>query len=212
HTLFDAIRDCLRPDLVVRVRGLDGGDPQRSAGALRLLAARREDRGYLLTQLPGRTVLHAAGFTVTQCDPLRLADMIAEALPAAEPGNLGRVVLPPDLSTEVGVAQARQVSATDDTLRLWDSGDEPGDLAGRRLLDIVPGRQGSIEVAQGMSRFGPRGRTVRQLRWRDLADDGRYLIRDGAPRTATGVDRRGLIDAINEEIITVVRAIKDERV
>lgn len=150
---------------------------------------------------------------MARCDPLRLADMITDALPGAEPGVAGTVILPPDLSTKTGVAESRYVPAdvAAGAPQLWDSYDEPEDAAGRRLLEVVPQRVGSVEVAQGVSRFGPRGRTKRSLRWRDLGDDGRYVIRDGTPRTAVGVDRRGLIEAINAEIITVVRAIKDER-
>ncbi|MBF6272395.1 MULTISPECIES: ESX secretion-associated protein EspG [Nocardia] len=214
HTLFDAVRDCTRPDLAVLVTGFDGHDPHRGEGAVRLLAARREDRGYLLTQLPGRTLLHAGGFTMVQCDPLRLADMVADALPQVEAGGSGHILLPPDPESAAGVTEAHYVSADSagGAPQLWDSYDEPDDAAGQRFLDIVPERSGSIEIAQGVSRFGPRGRTVRQLDWRDLSGDGRYVIQAGPPRTAAGVDRQGLIAAINAEIITVVRAIKDERV
>lgn len=214
QVLFDAVRDCLQPDIAVLVWAFDGRDPQRGAGALRLLAARREGRGYLLTQQPGRTLLHAGGFTMVQCDPLRLADLIAEALPVAEPGRASHLILPPDPSTRAGSVESRYVAAgaAPGAPQLWDSYDEPAEAAGGRFLELVPERVGVIEVVQGVSRFGPRGRTVRRLNWRDLTDDGRYVIRDGTPRTAVGVDRQGLIDAVNAEIITVVRAIKDERI
>lgn len=214
RTLFDAVRECAQPDIAVLVRGFDGHDPHRGEGAVRLLAARREDRGYLLTQLPGRTLLHAGGFTMVECDPLRLADLIADALPAAEPGGNGHIVLPPDPESKAGAAEAGYVSVASagGAAQLWDSYDEPGDTSGQRFLGIVPERSGSIEIAQGISRFGPRGRTVRHLGWRDLPSDGRYVVHPGPARAAVGVDRQRLIEAINAEIITVVRAIRDERV
>ncbi|WP_227984300.1 ESX secretion-associated protein EspG [Nocardia spumae] len=214
RTLFAAVRDCTQPDIAVPVWGFDGHDPHRGAGVVRMLAARREDRGYLLTQLPGRTLLHAGGFTMAQCDPLRLADAIAEALPPVDTGGSGHIVLPPDPESKTGALEAHYVSAATagGAPQLWDSYDEPEFAAGQRFLDIVPERSGTIEIAQGFSRFGPRGRTIRRLSWRDIPSGGRYVIQPGPPRAAVGVDRQGLIAAINAEIITVVRAIKDERV
>ncbi|AHH15737.1 EspG family protein [Nocardia nova SH22a] len=213
HTLFDAVREVTQPDIAVLAWGFDGHDPHRGEGAVRILAARREDRGYLLTQLPGRTLLHAGGFTMVQCDPLRLADMIADALPEVESGDSGHIVLPPDQESKAGVLEAHYVSvaSASSAPQLWDSYDEPEVASGQRFLDIVPERSGTIEIAQGISRFGPRGRTIRHLSWRDHPGDGRYVIQAGPPRAAVGVDRKGLIAAINAEIITVVRAIKDER-
>ncbi|MEU4342430.1 hypothetical protein AB0H00_14360 [Nocardia sp. NPDC023852] len=40
-----------------------------------------------------------------------------------------------------------------------------------------------IGIEQGRLRFGPRGITRRALAWRDLADDGRYVITRGTPRS-----------------------------
>ncbi len=214
RTLFDAVRDCTQPDIAVLAWGFDGRDPHRGDGVVRMLAARREDRGYLLTQLPGRTLLHAGGFTMVECDPLRLADLIADALPPVDPGASDHIVLPPDPDSKAGVLAAHYVSTAtaSGAPQLWDSYEEAELTSGQRFLDIVPERSGTIEIAQGISRFGPRGRTIRHLRWRDLPSDGRYVIQEGPPRAAVGADRQGLIAAINAEIITVVRAIKDERV
>ncbi|WP_405179633.1 ESX secretion-associated protein EspG [Nocardia sp. NBC_01377] len=192
-----ALEDIARPDIAIRVHGADPSDP---AAGIRLLAVRREVRGYLLTQLPGRTVDHSAGFTITECDALRLADMVVDALPEVGAGSFESLALP---------------SAVDDfeaPAQLWDSFDETPDARARRFLHTVPERIGIIEIAQGISRFGPKGRIIRWLQWRDLPDDGRHVVTVGPSATATAVDRAGLIAAINAELVTVVRAIKDERV
>ncbi|WP_040794554.1 ESX secretion-associated protein EspG [Nocardia higoensis] len=200
-----ALEDVARPDIAIRVRGFDGADPSNPTASIRLLAARRESRGYLLTQLPGRTIDHSAGFTVAEGEAVRLADMVADALPDAPAGDYEPFTLP----SGPGSGPADEFEAP---TRLWDSYDEPPDARGRKFLSTVPERIGVIEIAQGMSRFGPKGRVVRLLHWRDLPGDGRHVITAGPPVTAAGVDRQRLIAAINAELVTVVRAIRDERV
>ncbi|MGW4367572.1 ESX secretion-associated protein EspG [Nocardia takedensis] len=199
--LDEALRDIARPDIAIRVLGVSGTTPDDPAGALRLLATRRESRGHLLTQLPGRTLEHSGGFTIVECDALRLADVVADALPECPAGQ------GPPLSLS---APAEPDEESD--VRLWDSHDEPVDARANAFLNVGPERAGVIEIAQGISRFGPRGRTVRHLHWRDHPDDGRYVITPGQPALARGADRAGLVAAINTELVAVVRAIKDERV
>lgn len=199
-----ALADIARPDIVLRVRGVDGHDPANPAASIRLLAARRESRGYLLTQLPGRTVDHSAGFTLTECDAVRLADLVADALPAAAAGRGGAFTLPDEGASDP--ADEWEV-----TSRLWDGYDETPEVRARRFVNTTPERVGVIEIAQGISRFGPKGRSVRWLQWRDLPGDGRHVVTAGPPVTVAAADRQGVIAAINTELITVVRAIKDER-
>ncbi|WP_019926178.1 ESX secretion-associated protein EspG [Nocardia sp. BMG111209] len=204
--VHEVLRDVARPDIAIAVRGMDGVEPTNPAASVRLLATRRADRGYLLTQLPGRTVDHAAGFTVTECDPLRLADVIADALPEQPAGRSGPFTVVPSQGPDAmdhGYGRSG----------LWDSAaaEHSGAASAERLLRIVPDRVGLVEIAQGITSFGPRGRTVRRLEWRDLPDDGRYVVSPGPPVTVTGADRRGLIAAINAETAVVVRAIRDEK-
>ncbi|MBO0853857.1 MAG: ESX secretion-associated protein EspG [Nocardia sp.] len=209
--LAEALADCKQPDISIMVRGFGGSDGRDPAEAVFLRAIRREDRGYLLTQLPGRTIIHSGGYTIAECPAVRLAEVIADAMPAVPKGTWGRITLPPDPKSP---SEATEYEPRDSVggAQLWDSYEEPVEATGRRLLSITPDRSGEIEIAQGVSRFGPRGRTVRRLGWRDLPDDGRYVIAPGPPPVAIGVDDAGLIDAVNAEIIAVVRAIKDERV
>ncbi|WP_328409261.1 ESX secretion-associated protein EspG [Nocardia sp. NBC_00403] len=196
--------DIARPDLSVLVRGIDGKNPDNPEGSIRMIAARREDRGYLLTQLPGRTVHHSEGFTITECDVLRLADVVVAALPKAPAGKQNRVTLrvPPDHD---GMDHGYGESG------LWDSHEDTDDAHSQRFLTTVPATVGGIEVCQGISRFGPRGRVARYLEWRDLPDDGRYVITQDTPPIAIPVDAKQLTAQINAEITFVVRAIRDDR-
>ncbi|QIS09183.1 ESX secretion-associated protein EspG [Nocardia arthritidis] len=195
------LQDIARPDLTVLVRALDGRDRRDPAGSIRMLAARREERGYLVTQLPGRTVDHSGGFTVTECHALDLAATVVAALPDVPPGRQGRVTLPGhDDGMDHSFEMARWRDTFDDT-----------EERGRNFLRAPAPTIGRIEIRQGVSRFGPRGRTIRVLFWRDLLDDGRYAIVPANPPVAAPANARALIDMLDTEISTIVRAIEDEQ-
>ncbi|MCP2320102.1 EspG family protein [Nocardia amikacinitolerans] len=198
-----AIDVVARPDIRVLVRGVDGNNPGDPRGSIRMLAVRRGANGYLLTQRPGETIQHSAGFTITDCDPLRLADRVVAALPAM-PGGGHDVVLPiPDEPScyDDHVAPPRISAAWHDT----------HESLGRQFLQQQPARVGTIEIIQGISVFGPRGRSARRLHWRDLPADGRYVIPNRQPYSALSADRERFVRLINHEIAAVVSAIKDQR-
>ncbi|MER7453406.1 ESX secretion-associated protein EspG [Nocardia beijingensis] len=200
--LATVLEDVARPDIHVIVRGFDTGNPLDPERSIRLLAVRREYRGYLLIQLPGRTVEHSGGFTVTECDPLRLADMVAAALPETAAGKQARIVLP---SAHEEVHDQNYGGPA-----LWEAFEDTGRAQGDRFLRTQPACAGGIEISQGISRFGPRGRVIRYLEWRDLSDDGRYVITFDEPITAHAADTTCLTGMINAEIATIVNSIKDE--
>ncbi|WP_225731237.1 MULTISPECIES: ESX secretion-associated protein EspG [unclassified Nocardia] len=195
------LQDIARPDLTVLVRALDGRDRRDPEGSIRMLAARRGDRGYLVTQLPGRTVDHSGGFLVTGCHALDLAATVVGALPNVPPGRQGWVTLP---GGDDGMDHSFEVSRWRDT---FDDTEERS----RNFLRVPASTIGRIEIRQDISRFGPRGRTIRVLFWRDLLDDGRYAIVPANPPAAQPVDARALTNMINTEIATIVRAIEDEQ-
>ncbi|MGO4615624.1 ESX secretion-associated protein EspG [Nocardia sp. 2YAB30] len=202
---FDQIcADVVQPDLSLVVRGIDAQDSRNPKGSIRKLAVRRKDRGYLLTQLPGKTVEHSGGFTVTECDPLSLASVVVAGLPEVAAGKNGQVTLP----------MPREVSEMDhsfDKSGLWDSFEDTSQQAAERFQSVVPTTLGAIGVYQGISVFGPRGRVSRWLEWRDLPDDGRYVIGANLPPVAEPVDAKRFTAMINKEIADVIRVIKDER-
>lgn len=193
------------PDLRIVISGADSDEPMKPTGLVRILAVRRGDRGYIVTQLPGRTYWHSGGYVITECDPLRLADAAVDALPEYEAGRSGEIVLSTrDSGGEMDYSYGR--SSVRDSFA-----DTEPDRA-RLFLERAAKRTGTIEVVQGRSRFGPRGVTRYRLEWRDLADDGRYVIDDRNPPVAIPVDSRQLVAVTNARVAAVIRAIKDERV
>ncbi|MEV6391577.1 ESX secretion-associated protein EspG [Nocardia xishanensis] len=207
----DAVRDrmaedVLGPDLGLIVRAFDPSDHRRIEGRIRLLAVRREERGYVVKQLPGRTFEHAGGYTVTECDPLALARLVVEELPKVDAGKNGGIKLP--------MPEDQEMDDSAGTSGLWDDpygGSSSASVAAAKFESTVATMQGTIEVFQGRSIFGPRGQIQRVLEWRDLPDDGRYVIAPSSPPIAQAADAARFVAMINTEIATVVRAIKDER-
>ncbi|MGW5386492.1 ESX secretion-associated protein EspG [Nocardia sp. NPDC003963] len=202
RTVLDAVA---RPDIRVMMRGFDGRRPTDPKDSLRVLAARRGHEGYLLTQLPGETIDHSGGYTVSECDPLSIAEAIVDELPAQDAGKISEVVL-----TQADNWRD-EVDRSVGTSPVWAAAEEPVWHRSEEFLRLPVASIGLIEISQGNSRFGPRGRLAVVVGWRDVIGDGRYGIADGSPLRAVPADRRRMIALINEPIAKVVRAIKDER-
>ncbi|MFC9892441.1 ESX secretion-associated protein EspG [Nocardia sp. NPDC127579] len=204
--LLDEITETvLQPDIGLEVRGFDEREYKRPGGWVRVLAVRRADRAYVLKQVTGRTFERAEAYTVTECDPLALADAVVDELPKVDPGKQGSIKLPAPKGEEMI-----------DTSRsgLWDEayGDTISSLSGERFESTVAASRGTVRVFQGLSVFGPRGRVSFEIKWRDLPDDGRYLIGPDLPPVAQPADQKKFVTMINKEIAKIVQTIRDERV
>ncbi|NNH71867.1 ESX secretion-associated protein EspG [Nocardia uniformis] len=202
-TFDDVLETVAHPDIRIVVHGNADDDRANPESVIRLLAVRRRDSGYLLRQLPGETVWHGGGYIVTECDALALGPVVVEALPDASPGRAGHIAMPragDDQDHYTRRSIAHELTEDRDRERA------------ESFVRAVTTGSGIIEIAQGGSRFGPRGVMVRRLRWRDVADDGRYAITGDDPPIAIGVDVKRLTALVNTEVAEVVQAIKDERV
>ncbi|MGW0252265.1 ESX secretion-associated protein EspG [Nocardia goodfellowii] len=202
---FDGVLSAVaRPDIRMVVHGVAAYDPRDPRSHLRIHAARRGDRCFVLTQLPGETVWHSGGFTVAEFYVPQMADAVVNHLPNLSAGRRAGMSFParPEENDEAGA----------DCGRSWvrDTEDNPARTRAEEFLRAPILRTGVIRIEQGSSRFGPRGRTQAALGWRDLADDGRYVITPGNPPTAVGVDAGQLVSRINGEIARIIRVIKDE--
>ncbi|MBF6351432.1 MULTISPECIES: ESX secretion-associated protein EspG [Nocardia] len=188
--LPEPVLACLaHPDLRITVVGADrraSGEPSRQ---IRMLGVRQGPTGYLVTQLPGESARRGGGFRITEGDAVELATQVVTALPAAAPGRRGEIVLP-----RVGFELDTAVRTR-----------------GNRFLRLPTASEGTIDVVQGSSRYGPRGIARRTLRWRDVVDDGRYALAGERPDAATAVDAKVLTAAVNNAVAQVVASIRDER-
>ncbi|MEV3963158.1 ESX secretion-associated protein EspG [Nocardia sp. NPDC050193] len=204
---FDPVLDALaHPDIRVVLSGSDHREGEEPHSVVRLLGARRESAGYVVSALPGESFWHSGGFTVTECDAVRLADELVAELPGAPAGSRGETVLPRRAGVpDQGEARPRKVPTVRDSFAATES------ERGSAFLAAPVSCVGTIHVEQGSSIYGPRGITRRRMGWRDLLDDGRYLIREAATPVAAPADTELLKGAINSMVAQVVRVIKDER-
>ncbi|MFI9506341.1 ESX secretion-associated protein EspG [Nocardia sp. NPDC052566] len=205
YALAELMDDLANADIRVAVYGWDAAEPEKPDGRIRMHGARKGDRGYVVRQLPGKTIWHSAGFEITRGDALGLAEAVVAALPEAMAGRDADVLLvaPP----ESGAGEPDYSYGNSD---VWDTFEDSVTSRAEQFLARPAATRGAIEIGQGRSRFGPRGMLRQQIGWWDVVDDGRYAVPPGSPRVASGVDARRLVAMINTEIATVVRAIKDE--
>ncbi|SUA76616.1 Uncharacterised protein [Nocardia otitidiscaviarum] len=203
---LDRVVAALRtPDIRIEVRGRDGGGMSGPTGAIRCFGARCGDLGYLVTQRPGETPGQAAGFTIVEFYAEELAREVVAALPDIDAGRGRDLVL----------AQRESRDQTDYGFGLSPAHETYHGSAIDRAAEFLAAPAagiGTITVAQGYSAYGPRGIARYRLGWRDLVDDGRYLITDENPPMAVAADRRRMLTAIETRIAEVAFVLDDERV
>ncbi|MGV9482516.1 hypothetical protein [Gordonia aichiensis] len=133
---------------------------------------------------------------------LSLGDIIADHLPEAEAGRGQDIRLDEPGDDQFDRSYGRS---------LVQHYDDDAAVQTQTFQQARLDRDGFIDIEQGWSRFGPRGILRLRLGWRDLTDDGRYVIVPGTPPVAVGADRRRVVSLINSQIAEVVRAIRDDR-
>ncbi|MEU4316657.1 ESX secretion-associated protein EspG [Nocardia sp. NPDC024068] len=187
-----------RPDVTIVAQCWDEQDPERPEGWTRVHAVRQRARGFVITQRPGETVWHSGGFDVTVCDPHALAEAALDLLPHEKAGRMRQITI---VDPET-LPDARPF------VPLISDDDEPEDDEAYRseaFLNAPATATGLVRVFQGRSMFGPRGRVDMGLRWRDLPDDGRYVIPLAAEvPVATGMGTKGMVDWVQEQVAEVV--------
>ncbi|MGW4529504.1 ESX secretion-associated protein EspG [Nocardia sp. NPDC004340] len=196
-TVFDALTN---PDLFLTGYGWDDQDRWGTESMVRVHAARKGPKGYVISQLPGATYWRRGGYTVAECDPLRLADAVVEAMPTGDRGGRGDIGLVTDEQNIDHDFGRSAIAAAPDTAV----------SRAREFLEATASNAGEIHIVQGSSVFGPRGITRHQVQFRDLVDDGRYVIVDN-PARALAVDKARFLSVINSYVAAVIQVIKDER-
>ncbi|WP_067667033.1 ESX secretion-associated protein EspG [Nocardia miyunensis] len=202
-SLHDALGRVARADVRVVAHGVDPEHPEDSMARVRVLGARQGPTAVLIRQLPGESMWHSGGFTITMGEAERLAGAIVGAMPACDPGRL------PDTP----MVASPDHSDTDHWYGRSQVHDSYPDLERRAgaFLNSPVRVLGSIEISQGRSIFGPRGIRTRRIYWRDLVDDGRYVIPDTPDPVAVGADPYRLRALIATDIATVLQTLEDER-
>ncbi|MFI7000531.1 ESX secretion-associated protein EspG [Nocardia sp. NPDC050175] len=198
---FDGAIEVLRaPELYVEVSSWDERNMRNSARALRVYAARAGAIAFVFEQAPGPLTYDTVAFTVTECDPRRLAVAVEELLPRVEAGRLPGIPIVTDSAEDVapswGGSYIRDDREDKLVYRTQQFFQRPADCTG------------SIVVAQGRSKYGPRGIRKTTMMWRDVIDDGRYVMSLDEPPFAVGTNRRMLVERIQQDIDILMQRLE----
>ncbi|MGW0183395.1 ESX secretion-associated protein EspG [Nocardia sp. NPDC003345] len=199
-----------KPDVFVSLQAFGGdADFDNPETRVRVHAFRQRARGFVITQRPGATVHHAAGFDIAECDPHALGDIVLSRVPFARAGRLPDTRIPDttrDPRFEPGYSSSGSMISDYDE----DEDEDAVNDYDRALtfLRTAAIRSGSIRVVQGRSKYGPRGRIEMGMLWRDVAGDGRYVIPTNhtAP-SATGMGTEDLIAWVDEQMDLLVERL-----
>ncbi len=210
-------------DLLVTAYAWDDNDVQNPKKRVRLVGGRAGDQGCVVEQLPGETVWHSGGFVIRACGALELGRVLAERHPEEKAGAIPELPLvsrdpaathqhrTTDSQTLQSDQPRQHVDYTYGRSLIEDSAVDSTWDRSSRFLSAPTKLLGRVETEQGRSVYGRQGIVTAGFEWRDLEDDGRYAVRPGTPPLAVAVDTRGMEQLINQDIATVVRAIKAER-
>lgn len=208
HGELDAFGVALaKPDVFVSLQAFGGdGDFDNPRMRTRVHACRQRARGFVITQRPGETVHHAAGFDIVECDPRALGDVVLSRIPFARAGRLPATAIPDtrrDPRFEPGYSTSGSMISDYDEDENEDAGSEYDRALSFLRTSAV--RSGAIRVVQGRSKYGPRGRIEMGMLWRDIEGDGRYAIpmHHTAP-SARGMGTEDLTEWIDEQVDLVV--------
>lgn len=160
-----------KPDVFVVAHAWNDQDFDNPAARIRVHAIRHRARGYVITQRPAETLAHSGGFDAVECDPYSLADTVIGLLPRCGAGTLGDIALslPDTAPIQEHDRPVSSIADNDD-----DHSDDPVRSAAFFATPALS--TGIVKVLQGRSKYGPRGRIEAGLLWRDLPDDGRYVM------------------------------------
>lgn len=195
-----------KPDVLVALQAFGGdGNFDDPGSRVRVHAFRQRAWGFVVTQRPGKTVHHSAGFDIVECDPHALAERVLASVPTARAGRL------PDIAIPDTARDALSDSGYRSTGSMISDNDEDNDYSyedAMAFLRTPALRSGTIRVAQGRSKYGPRGRVEMAVLWRDLPGDGRYAmpLREQSP-SATGMGTPELIEWVDERIALVLERL-----
>ncbi|MFI5776857.1 ESX secretion-associated protein EspG [Nocardia sp. NPDC051570] len=198
---FDgAIEVLCAPELYLEVSSWDEQNSRNWNKEHRLYAARAGALAYVFEQAPGPLIYDTVAFTVTECDPRRLAVAVVDALPRVEAGRLPGIPIVTD--------RAEDIAPTWGGSFVRDNREDTLVYQTQRFFQRRSDCTGSIQVVQGRSKYGPRGIQKTTMLWRDVAGDGRYVMSLDEPPFAVGTNRRMLIERIQTDIDTMMQRLE----
>lgn len=175
-----------RPDLVLIAHAWNTRHFADPGQRIRVHAARRGERAFVVSQRAGETLAHAGGFDIAECAPADLARAVLGLLPEIAAGQ------DPEAVRAELAATGTQPYAGESVLSAPRTGAPVTDA-------------GFVKVVQGHLGFREPGLAELGTGWRDIPGDGRYVLEVGAPvGTAVGMSSAAMADRLDAQMAYVV--------
>ncbi|MBU3068090.1 ESX secretion-associated protein EspG [Nocardia sp. NEAU-G5] len=195
--LAEVLKASLDPDLrlIAQVFGTRDNNATRDL----LTAKRFGDRAVVIQGFNPTSLYSHDRLEITLCDAAAMSRVLVDRLPPMTPGSQPRVTL---------LSYDKEESVdhwTRGNSGFYDDGDTV-DTQSRHWQAAPKSRVGSIQITQGQSRFGPRGKVTKHIFWEEHHGDGCYVIDLEPPIAAVAAGSEQLragIDAQCAELLIV---------
>ncbi|RDI46113.1 ESX secretion-associated protein EspG [Nocardia mexicana] len=200
--LLDLWEAAVNPDIVIRASGEGPGDATENPVVTRVLGLRRAGYALVLVQQHGEPIERGGDVDVYETDIVGLAKAVIDQLPKVGPGKL----------REVPIVTQEQAGLDPDSSGVFDSMDPaPTYQRSERWRKAKSTHHGELVVEPGSAPHWLQDRSGYLVRWRDLADDGRYLIEPKPNPVAIPVDGNAFERFVNQRVAELVRRIRENR-
>ncbi|KAA8879686.1 hypothetical protein F3087_43805 [Nocardia colli] len=197
--LWEAV---VKPDIVIWAAGEAPDDETDMSAVTRVVGLRRESFAVVLAQEPGETAERGGDINVYETDVPGLAKAVLDQLPKVGPGRRGEIPIlsekPDGMDYSYGSSQVLE-------------GDESPEQRSDHWRNARATQFGELKVEPGSGVHWIQDRRGYLLRWRDLADDGRYVIEPKPNPVAIPVDGNAFEALVNQRVVELVRRIRENR-
>ncbi|KIA60108.1 ESX secretion-associated protein EspG [Nocardia vulneris] len=188
------------PELYVLARSWDEHDANDTSKALRVHAGRAGLHGFVFEQALGDLTYDSPMVVVTECDPQSLGVAVVRSLPNVEAGRLPDIPIITDPQEHIAPSWGRSF--------VQDDIEDRPVYRTQQFFEQRADLTGVITVAQGRSKYGPRGIQETTLMWRDVAGDGRYVMSLDENPVARAISRRLLAWRIQQDIDNLMERVE----
>ncbi|WP_067667223.1 ESX secretion-associated protein EspG [Nocardia miyunensis] len=192
----------VNPDIVIWAAGEAPDDETDLSAVTRVVGLRREGYAVVLVQQPGESIERGGDVEVYQTDVVGLANAVIGQLPKVGRGKQGEVAILPE--------QPDGMDHSSSSSPVLDSNDSERQRSAR-WRNAKATQLGELKVEPGSGAHWIQDRSGYLVRWRDLADDGRYLIEPKPNPVATPVDDNAFETFVNRRVAELVRRIRENR-
>lgn len=198
---FSGVIQVLRaPELYVVAHSWDELDRDDRNKKLHVHAVRAGLHGFVFEQVPGELTYDSPMVVVTECDPQGLGVAVVRSLPNVEAGRLPDIPIVTDPQEHIAPSWGRSF--------VQDDIEDRPVYRTQQFFEQRADLTGVITVAQGRSKYGPRGIQETTLMWRDVAGDGRYVMSLDANPVAHAISRRLLAWRIQQDIDNLMERVE----